>query len=60
MKNEKGEIICPNCGEVNPMWGHKCPPPPEYVPEDEEDDDPSPHCSQCPNDPCDCPIADNE
>jgi hypothetical protein len=25
-----------------------------------EDDDPSPHCSQCPNDPCDCKIADNE
>jgi hypothetical protein len=27
---------------------------------DYEDDDPSPHCSQCPNDPCDCKIADNE
>jgi hypothetical protein len=22
--------VCPNCGEENPQWGHKCPLPPEY------------------------------
>jgi hypothetical protein len=34
--------------------------PDDPLDEEPEDDDPSPHCSQCPNDPCDCKIADNE
>jgi predicted RNA-binding Zn-ribbon protein involved in translation (DUF1610 family) len=25
MINEKGDVVCPNCGEVNPAWDHKCP-----------------------------------
>jgi hypothetical protein len=62
MLNEKGEVVCENCGAINPPVGHTCPVLPEVqIPElDEEDDDPSPHCSQCPNDPCDCKIADND
>jgi hypothetical protein len=61
MLNEKGEVVCENCGAINPPVGHTCPVLPEVdIRELDEDDDPSPHCSQCPNDPCDCKIADND
>jgi hypothetical protein len=55
MLNEKGEVVCPNCGEVNPAFGHECPKLPE---------DPTPWCHICGarvQDDCNCgPLAAND
>jgi hypothetical protein len=66
MKPEGHDFVCDECGEAfvvpfdeyDGQFDH--PPSVPICDECSEDDDPSPHCSQCPNDPCDCKIADND